>query len=180
LAAKAKNIRSESSRKIGSEAQANDSNGRQPDGTSKAQARECRTGEPEDWSKAQAGDWLEGSRKEASETQVKDPLDGGAGDAATRSRKLGPQAGPEGRSAAQAEDQPEGSAEGIEPTKNRRSSSKAALTGKSKTQVGDWPDSRAGDATAGVGRVIRQAGPKGRSAARAEGKPDGSAEGVSG
>lgn len=39
---------------------------------------------------------------------------------------------------------------------------------------------RAGDATAGVGRVIRQAGPKGRSAARAEDIPEGSAARVSG
>jgi hypothetical protein len=79
----------------------------------------------------------------------------------------------------QAEDQPEGSAGGIEPTRNRRSSSKAKLSGKSKTQVGDWSRSRARDATAGVGCVVRQAGPKGRSTARAEGRPDGSAEGIS-
>ena len=65
-------------------------------------------------------------------------------------------------------------------SRNRRSSSKLRLIGQSKTQVGDRPESRAGDATAGVGRTIRQAGPEGISAAQAEGKPEGSAEGIGG
>jgi len=88
------------------------------------------------------------------------------------------QAGLEGVPAAQADGKPESSAEGMQPPRNRRLSSKVTLTGKSKTQVGDAQESRAGDATAGVGRMVRQAGPEGISAAQAEGKPEGSAEGV--
>jgi hypothetical protein len=45
--------------------------------------------------------------------RVEDQLDGGAGDATPESRRLSPQAGPEGVSAAQAEGKPEGSAEGM-------------------------------------------------------------------
>jgi len=81
---------------------------------------------------------------------------------------------------AQAAGRLEGSAGGIEPSRNRRSSSRLRPTGKSKTQVGDEPESRAGDATAGVGRMIRKAGPEGVSAAQAEDTPEGSAEGIGG
>jgi len=65
------------------------------------------------------------------------------------------QAGPDGVSAAQAEGKSESSAEGMQQPRNRRLSSKVRLTGKSKTQVGDGQESRAGDATAGVGRMGR-------------------------
>jgi len=63
LEAQAKNIRSDGSRTIGSEAQAEDSNGRQPEGEAKAQAGEKPDG--------RAGRLIEGASWRSIERQPK-------------------------------------------------------------------------------------------------------------